>query len=363
MAFVARSRVDPLERERQEIEKRRARFEDRRKRILDAKTRTMGVDLSALDAQVSAKAAQKALEKDQNQYFDELALSHARQIELNRQLAAAQEKQRLSELAFYQQRQAVEKRERELSSQQLVNPLSEKSEIFLQFAGEDPNAKQRQKLQQQQQQQWIAQQLLIAQEKEESLKAEAEEFAHYQRTLAAIHTEQQKQRQAELKMQQKDLANYNFILQSEKAGRLRQAQIADEEAAVRELNSTLNSDFLNERTEAHRNANVHFKGFSVQERQEILNEQLRQQEEAKLIKEREQEEEKAFAEEQERVRLELLRIDRERAAAELQRKLALKAEQAVQHKEHVQREDHLKKVVYKNPVSEAYFSQFGTSHR
>lgn len=363
MAYVARARVDPLERERQEIERRRARFEDRRKRILDAKTRTIGVDVNALDAQVKEKQAQKAVEKDQKQYFDQVALSHAKQIELNRQLMAAQEKQRLAELSFYQRRQVAEKRERELSAQQVGNPLSEKSEIFLQFAGEDPNAKQRQKAQQAQQQQWIAQQLLIAQDKEERLRAEAEEFAQYQKTIAAIHKERQQQRQAEEKMQQQDLAMYNQSLKQDRDSRLRQSRAADAYASEQELAATLNSDFLNERTSAYRNANVHFKGFSSDERQDILNEQMRQQEEAKLLKEREEEDQRAFEEEQERVRVELLRIDRERAAAELQRKLALKAEQAVQHKEHVQREDYLNKVVYKNPVAESYFAQFGTSHR
>jgi len=135
-----------------------------------------------------------------------------------------------------------------------------------------------------------------------------------------------------------------------------------------EIDAQLHSAILNESVYGsalgpNRTVPYHFKGFSQEKRQAILDEQRRQQEELRAARDRSYADEKDYAQQQEQIRRELIKQEREKQRLHLQRTLALKEEIQAQKKQKDLRTQYLDKEVYTNPVSEQFFDQFGQSCR
>jgi hypothetical protein len=366
-AAVAKATLDPLDRERAEIEKRRARFEERRQRILNAKQRTIGIDTSVLDKQIHEKQQITKLEQEREKFYAQQTLEHSKTIGLNQEQRRSELSQERSQLAFYRQQQAALKQNRDSAEQALYkqynSPNQSRSAVFLNFAGEDPDYLNRQRQQQAQQQQWNAQQLFLEEEKQAKERAAAAEYAKFQSLILSQLDDNHKQQYNQQKDRLRQTTNYNQSLHQNKLEREKQEKAKDQYENELELHRTLRSSFLNEDTTSYSNANVHFKGFSTNDKQRILDEQSRQIELKRLEKLRGIEEEKQYADQQEQYRRELVRVDRAKANEALGARLALREQHLQQHQVKEVRENYLNSVVYQNPVGKEYFDQFGTSHR
>ncbi len=164
------------------------------------------------------------------------------------------------------------------------------------------------------------------------------------------------------------LAEFNKMKSAEKQERELRDKHLNEHLDQTELSHTLSSALLNETVPTsslgpNRAIPYHFKGFSTDQRQRILDEQYRQQQEARERRERELQEEKDYADQQEQNRRDLIRLQREKAALEAQKLQQLKDERLAQKKQKDLRDQYFNHVVYTNPVGEEFFQQFGTSCR
>ena len=367
--FVVRAELDPLEREKREIERRRARLDDRKTRILHAKTRVMGVDVDALNEQVKERAERERLEQERELYHDSLTAHHARTLAGLEEERKVRERIQKEEMNFYRNQQSSEKRQREArSASGWDNMIDPGNGSFLSFVGEDREKAARTAAQAAQQKDWLAQQLAIQADKEARERQDEADYAEQQANILAIKKRNEEDAAAAAAARLRSQQEYNQQQSAQKSqSRMRHAS-ATQHANNDELANTLGSALLNETVAPsalgdHRSIPYHFKGFSAERRQQILDDQFRQTQELQQRRIADRLSEADYARQSEAVRREMLRADRAREELERARLVALKDERAHQHKQKTLRDQYHNHVVYTNPVSEEYFQQFGTSGR
>jgi hypothetical protein len=366
--FSVRPELDPLEREKREIDRRRARLEDRKTRILHAKTRVMGVDVDALHEQVRERQERERLEAEREMYHDDLASHHAKILTGLEEERKVKERIQKEELTFYRQQQATEKRTSDQRNASGWNNMGETRTNFLNFTGEDREKSLRDKAQKDQQKDWLAQQLQIQADKEARERQDAADHAAAQATILEMKLANERSQAEAAMARNRATQEYNQQVVAQKSNaRLRHAS-QNHAANVTELNHTLSSALLNESVAPsalgeHRTIPYHFKGFSSQQRQDILDAQAAQQAALQQKRIHERLEEKDYALQSEMIRREMLRADRAKEEHERQRLLALNEERFAQQKQKTLRDQYHNNVVYTNPVREEYFQQFGTSGR
>ncbi len=361
-AYLARPATDPLERERREIERRRVRLEERRQRILQAKTRLIGVDTAALSQQVEERRLRAQEEQKRDLLFDATTVSHATAI--THLMGREKEAQLLSkaDLTFVHQVQSAEKRLREEREAQRRQSPEEPSAVFLQFPGEDLQAKERQRLQRSQQRDWATAQVREVERREERERLEEVDYSRYQAEILGLQAENHLRNTAAhfALNASTQAANAAAAQQKKESQRQRQSLEAAEEA--KELNFTLYNPFMTESVRPT-DTSYCYKGMSQQERQSVLDGVQRQQEERKERREKERSEARAYDAQQAEYRRQVVLHDieaRERAQASRE---AVKEERLRQSREKAIIDRHLNEVIYTNPVSEDFFAQFGTSCR
>jgi len=358
--------LDPIERERREIERRRERMAARTSRILDAKNRILGKDADALDSQIRERQERERMEKEQEQYYDDLSQHHSRlltQAELSKQ---TQQRQQRAELDAFHRSQTMHKTHKDTM---LANDrgLEGADTVFLKFPGEDLDKPLRDKFQQQQQSDWLIQQIAMLQHKQQLQKAEHEEYAATQLQIAELLKELELEKQKERRARHADTLHFNQAMAEHKKAKSQWSSLSEVEANESEISRTLTSPLMTEADTPsmlgpNRKVPYAYKGMTRDERQAILDQQMAQQEEIRLRKEREAEEKRQEAEQQEAVRRLLIKNEREKAQREAQDRLALQAERAQQARDAETRKQHLNDL-YSNKVAPSFFDQFGKSSR
>jgi hypothetical protein len=369
--YQAKAAVDPLERQRIETERRRERNIERAKRILQPKTRIMGVDVGFLDKQVLEKQEAERFELERNVFYDDMAVRNAKIASEEYNKKTLEKRREAEELEFARVQQHRDKVARNRAIE-LAKKAPEPETTFLKFPGEDLGFKDRKKLQQLQMKDWLSQQIDILREKE--FKTAQEQADYDAMTLRVVELkgklELDQAKTRSLEMKQAQLVNQQ--LASEVRSRnlaLKQAQKKAEES---ELNHTLTSDFLTETVHPRvlggaracsDNLPYHFKGFSTEQRQYVLDVQQRQVDEVQARRQADKEEEDRYNATQEQIRREMLLAEREHVRSKAQERQALSETRSLQKKDATLRANYLNNVVYQNPVQEEFFQQFGTSCR
>jgi len=234
--------------------------------------------------------------------------------------------------------------------------------VFLDFAGVDANKFVRDTEQKQQQQDWLTHQVIQLTEKEARQKQEEKEYADEQRQRLELQLKLTHEAEIQKTIKLKETQAYNLQQAADKKSSLRRSQQNQQIYNEQDMDAQLKSQILNEQY-GDKTVPYQFKGFNQAQRQSILDEQKRQQQEmeAKRLKEKNNQEE--YDRQQEEIRRETVRQQRLRAEAEQKARTELKNTHLAQKKEQDLKTRHLNKVVYTNPVAPEYFEQFGKSDR
>jgi len=367
--FKVKPEMDPLEREKREIERRRERLEDRKNRILHAKTRLIGIDTDALAEQIKEKQEKERQQRERDLQYDAQRVEHAKAILSLEQSRARSKKQVEESVHHYRKFQSTDRMARTSRDQAIANTSAlGQSNVFLNFAGEDQQKPARVKSQQSQQSEWLTQQINDLTLKEQKERQDQHEYEAMQSTIVQIqnaNVSEAEQNRKQLKLQN---LRVNQTLTSLKKVEQKSQEEMNQKKDNEDIEAQLRSDILNESVFGsalgpNRTVPYHFKGFSQEKRQAILDEQRRQQEQLKVAREQSHVEEKDYAQQQEQIRRELIKQEREKQRLHLQRTMTLKEEIQAQKKQKDLRTQYLDKEVYTNPVSEQFFDQFGQSCR
>lgn len=413
----AKPKEDPLAREQREIEARRQRLEERRQRVLNPKLRQIGVDVAALNEQVRDKQARHVAEQQIDAFYDNQSLEQARAAQLLERQRAEELVRRQAELNAFQGAQQHDLHHRKRLQASQAQELVEESPVFLNFSGVDEQHGARVAAQQRQQADWIAAQIDEKQQTElQKRLADASVFftifpsslshmslpvhSEYDATqlkITELRLEMEMQVAADRARRAISNAHSNQLLvccnrvffssvvlinvfsllpmPQHQERQYRDQQFRQRQAALdaEEMQSWARSALLNERieyevdpadpTKLRVRESAAFKGFTLQQRQAILDEQRRQQLELQQRRLREREEELNWAAHEEANRRIRIRDERTRHANDAQRRLELAQQQQSQARTQALKTQYLDKVVYQNPVDESYFAQFGTSCR
>lgn len=367
--FSVRPELDPLEREKREVERRRQRLDDRKTRILHAKTRVMGVDVDSLNEQVRERAERERLEQERELYHDSLSAHHSKILSGLEEERKIKERITKEEMNFYRAQQSAEKRSRESrAASGWNNMLDGTNTTFLQFPGEDRDRALRLNAQATQQKDWLSQQLSMQSDREAKERQDDADYAFHQSQILALKKRNEEDHAAQTAARLKSIQEYNLQVSAQKTQSRARGSAQNHAADQEELDSTLSSALLNEYVPPsalgnHRSIPYNFKGFSVDQKQNILDTQAQQ---IRIAQDRRDQERLNQANQDklsEQVRREMIRADRAREEMERAKLIALKDERQNQHKQKTLRDQYNNHVVYTNPVSEEYFQQFGTSGR
>ena len=364
MAFQAQARpsIDPLERERREVERRRERLEERRQRILQAKTRLIGVDTAALSQQVDERRRRDLDERQRDLLFDSAAVSQA--ATLSHLLARQREAQLTAnaDVAFFQQTQAAQKRIADAMDAERRQAPERPSAVFLQFAGEDLQARERERQQQVQQREWATAQVRQVEAHEEKERADEADYDAFQQRIRSIQAANEERRAAHQRSATWATRTTNAALAAQRTAVERQRAALEDAQDAKELSYTFYDPFMTEQTRPS-DTSFCYKGMSQQQRQDVLDTVHRQQEERRQARERERAEALAYDAEQADYRRRIVLADIERREGEQRKREEVKEERVRQAREKAVHDRYLNKHVYTNPVAESYFEQFNTSCR
>eukprot|EP00741_Cyanophora_paradoxa_P002465 tig00000076_g2389.t1 len=383
---MLKNKVDltAAEKEAREIARRRALEESRRPRILEQpKQLKIGIDVQALEEQVAERKERERLEKARSEAFDSavVVLDHQltqlqqERLRIKREMAMAENEFR----ATFQRKEL--RKEYDLSDPQALlrdkparvgdNDPRLGPATLQKFAGEDLSAKAREVQQKEQQRIWLETQVA---EREARRAAEKEaDMAYY------AHMEDVDAKRGEIEDTHKNVrreilsatARYNLALADTKRDADRAAAERDAAERLEEIRNALDSDILNENpaqamshmAPGRRVRRDHFKGMAPEQVETIRNIQEVQREENRLKKTAEQAEEAWWAMENEHINATLVAADAEVTRLRRMQKMALSEVHRAQSREHMMSERHLKRDVYINPPTAAYFAQFQTTTR
>lgn len=385
---VAKEYADPLDAEMADVGRRRRDELQRRARIFDPKVRTIGVDVEALGKMSQDKKDAAALERQRNLMFDKQSLEHSRILtQLHRQ---KQRNIRVRNVEYQKYRDQYQgrkvSRDYDLCDpDKLKNdkpPRTSDTEVLpassLQmFSGEDLVRGERERRQKLQVKEWANAAIKM---KEHQEQVQKEEDAAYSEMVLNIDEElkklqvakntNQKSRNIETRIYNQQLAE--SVSNHRKSVAELEDKLGSEEVALNLKNKMLTED--RSTTKRNQDASLyvlsnhnyvpwHFKGYSAEERQSILDEQARQIEHKQRVKEAELQEQRDWDAQQLEIRRQLLVRERQRNRNRTQRNIDVAAQLDEQKKEFKQRYDYINNVVYTNHVDEYVFNCFGTTTR
>lgn len=371
----ARPRMSAYEREQQRIARIKARNEDRARRLLNARVRIYGRDTTIHQQQVKDREDRKRVERDRDIYFDQKRLEEAKILEQMERERADRAREERIELSRYNEQQRLLKEERDREEREFrrgdggerIRQERDKS-LFLTFHGEDPDKQARRKEQQRQQAQWIIEQMRA---KEQARKAEAEldkQYVNFTETVGGTCEAAEREKTSATTLRNVDIRDYNRQLAIAKSRKERDRRSAEEKAAQEEINAMHQSKLLNEdqsttyhATNPNRRLRYHFKGFSEEEQAAIIAEQARQMREKQDSRARDASAAQEDDDRQEGFRRQLVLMERERINQDARNRREVRAYNEYQAAEKQARDANFKKNVYRNPVSAAFFDQFGRS--
>ncbi|KAG1678252.1 hypothetical protein FOA52_013872 [Chlamydomonas sp. UWO 241] len=350
-------------------------------RVLDAKHRVIGVDRDALDQQVEEKARAEAAKRAQDRDHADLVKYYVDTMEAQQQAADASRRQNNYDVdAFRQTNQLAHTRKEWDLNRPDAKQIDAPARVgdndprlgpssMQKYTGEDLSAGDRKAAQIEQAQRWWGD---AASHKAAMARAEAEEtMAHAE--LVKYQDMVSLDAQAAEASLRRDMNAATFGVNCELAEerRLREAAARGANAAADgfELDATLGSAFMTEdpsaaasALSAYRVRKDHYKGMTEGERAAIERTQLLQMEDNKARAQARAAEEAEYA----RGQRDIQRTLHEQARQVDDFKTAqLKAAQEVLRRQMSEKaaRDAGTSALYKGAVTDAYFGQFGTSHR
>lgn len=368
----AKQAMDPLEREAREVERRRARMSDRAERVLHAKTRIMGVDTNAFSAQIEEKRTIERQSAERAQAADLAAKLHAQamvQAEQEKQRQARMEREQLDQ---YRLLQAKEKKVQAiLEHNEAETKHKDPSTTFLDFKGEDLAFSDRLRTQKAQQQDWLTQQVTIKMQRDERQRQDQADYEEAQRQINERIRQQEEATMNQKRADARALLETNRALAAAKKQREAIDSHTNAVYSDMEVTTHLNSDLLNEvvnprtfdRANHPRPLPYHFKGFTPDQVQGVMDGQRHQLHSLAQKRQQEREHEQQIAQQQETMRRTMVQQEREMAAQKRESLIALKQEHTMQKKDKTMRDSYLNNVIYTNPVNPVFFEQFGQTSR
>eukprot|EP00744_Colponema_vietnamica_P001985 GILI01003198.1.p1 GENE.GILI01003198.1~~GILI01003198.1.p1 ORF type:complete len:369 (-),score=113.77 GILI01003198.1:169-1275(-) len=355
-------------------QKRRFALE-RAERLKDPKMRQMGIDKTALDDQVREKQELAKLEKDREDYFNRQAVLMDRHAQVLQQ--EVNELRMNRERGVNDYRNTFQKREngREWD---LNDPSRFRNEVparvgdddprggvssLQKFEGEDLDYKTRKVAQADQQRQWAQAQIdeklmkkWMERDTNQAFEDRSEEMAY--------RTWQVGQKVAEQRSSAcKTTADFNKALSEQKKQEAAQAKFRETQRNMEEIHNMLTSDLLTEKEsvvsplgetlKAER-----FKGFTTDQRRQIVLQQAQQREELRLRQLQEAEDERQLGMQQAMDNRMALTLDRQRQREQRAANADLAAERKQQASEAADRRRRLD-AQYSNAVGEEFFKPFG----
>lgn len=381
--FRATQKLPALERQYAQDARRSQRINDLKPRLLHAKTRLIGIDVDALDSQVEAKQERLRHERERDLHYEKMTTENARMISTLDAKKRVNMRAAEEQLAAFRKEQALEKKRRD--REDALRAMGAAGEggaqgrddtaVFIKFPGEDRDKDVRDKMQARQLQDWLTEQVVERQQDRAAAAAEEQVRFDQTRRINSLADDAEEQAKAARRKASEEVARYNKEMAARKVAKQRFTAEKSLRQATTELDQALQSQFLNEDpattmslhpatvSQPTRRVPYHFKGFSVQERQSIVDQQRQQQLELRNRRIKEQQDEMDYARQQEDLRREMIRQDRERARVQATNLKTLQYVHRAQKQEQDARTDYINKNVYVNPVDAAFFDKFGTSAR
>ncbi|XP_076640732.1 RIB43A-like with coiled-coils protein 2 isoform X1 [Halictus rubicundus] len=358
------------------IQHRRQIDAERKQRIFNPRFRKIGIDKEFLDKQVEEKKQQRELEQARESQLDEnLIRSSNFALLLERQ----QEEQRRNiklEIECYRR---THQRPEDRQDSDLYDPKSLKNSLSTKFGdgeskfgfqGSEDDSKERLKAQKEEMRYWIEQQkeerVKIERERQEAEKAYQEAVISRDKRATALD---QMERECRRRLNEAT-ARFNRALAEEQEYRRHCEALQEEEDKKAEIYNHVTGDFL---TEAKEQADStrgpkkplasRYKGMSPEELRAIRDAQTCQMEEIEKMKL----EEKRMNEEWDQLMnshalvANTYQCELERKRTEINKKIA--EENLLLAEEHKSHQEYLKKVLYKNKPTAAYFEQFNRDAR
>lgn len=375
-----RAELTPEEKERAMIDRKRAADEARRQRILDVRTRTMGIDTEYLKAQIAEKQRIAAAEKEREQVLDQRMLDNAENVEkITREIERIKKQEEYKVKQFQMTNQVkTSRREYDLSDpdrlkkQELPFDNLEKlgPSSFQIFDGTDMNAAERKSREAEQLRSWYQ---AGSDQKQAARQASKEEDTNYMSLQKSIDDRLQEVHSAveTMRTQQKvDTLTENKNLAQARAKYLEEQKALEVQTNLKEIETQLNSPFLSEdkRTtvnayDPRRPVPYHFKGYSVDAKQQILDTQVLQAEEQNNVKEAIKQNEQDWAAYMENQRTTGLKIEREVQRIKQQQRVDLREELRRQAQQQKTATSEANKTFTSNSIDSSFFDQFGNSAR
>mmetsp|Transcript_18986 Transcript_18986/g.30180 ORF Transcript_18986/g.30180 Transcript_18986/m.30180 type:complete len:380 (-) Transcript_18986:169-1308(-) len=368
--YKTRPELNAQDREKLRVERLKARNEDRAKRLLNAKLRIYGRDNEALREQMYEKAQQKRMERDRDLALDAKRVEEAKTLAVLEKEQKDQRKMDAYQLAAFHREQKKLKEMRDAEERDFIRgdggpAVRNQDTLFLQFHGEDMGKNDRVKMQREQQKQWIIQQMM---EKEQARKNETEMDKRYETFTGAVGgiCEEAERDKSHDKVQRAiECQEYNRKLALAKKAKMRQRKYEDEKLAEAQKESISNSKLLKEDLSdtymtgnPNRRVPYNFKGFSPEEKQRILDQQMRQIKEKEERANKQLEEKFEYDRQQEMYRRQLVLLEREKIAEQQKEAQRLAAFHQSQKLERNIQKRNLTQEVYQNAVSPDFYNRF-----
>lgn len=252
------------------------------------------MDTDALNAQVEERQRTIGAELERNNFYDTMSNRHAQAI--TQQVCDQQMNVRRAaeEMANFRKLQAGEKKERERAEyMHIMGPRDEgnvtMSNTFLKFGALDDNQQEREFQQKHQLRDWLSEQL---NEKEATRRMEQEREAQ-RLELDAVVGQMADAAENEGEMNRRRIkeehSRYNKEMAAQKTAKARYNAEKDLMLATMEIDNAVQSQFLNEDpattrslhpptvSQPSRRVPYHFKGFSRNEKQAVIDMQRQQQ--------------------------------------------------------------------------------------
>lgn len=357
------------------LEQKRRFGLERAERLKDPRMRQMGIDKAALDDQVKEKNELKKMEQQREDYFNKQALLMDRHAQV---LQREVDELRMNrERGVNDYRSTFQKREvaREWD---LNDPDRFKKDIparvgdddprlgvssLQKFEGEDLDSKARRAAQAEQQRRWAE-----AQTDEKLMKKWMENDTNRafedRSEEVAFRTWQVSQKVAEQRAAAaKTTAEFNKALAEQKRQESAQARLRETQKNMEEIHNMLTSDLLTEKESVttplgETLKSERFKGFTADQRRQIVLQQAQQREELRLRKLQEAEDERQLGMAQNMDTRMALALDRQRQREQKAANIALAGERKRQAEEAAENKRRLD-AQYANAVGEEYFKPFG----
>ncbi|KAH0795892.1 RIB43A-like with coiled-coils protein [Histomonas meleagridis] len=367
--------VSPEDKEIMRANAMRKRMLDRKATLLDPQKRRIGIDVAAIQRQIQEKKEREAMEKARDEAFDQMVLEQQALVLEAQERERMQRRQIAEDDDLYRKNYQKPSQSREYDiwrkdikriSKPARNPENESTlgpSSGQVFEGEDPGISQRLLKQAQQREEWHREQM---REREAIKQKEQMEDLQYQ--LAELETQKKVLEYMEATERAKsevdrEIANENIRMMNEKKRREQEEREHEQQMNDAELRNNARSRTIMEVMSSRKDSPQEYRGMTIDEQKAVFDEQAKQIEEKKRIKNEEKERENQWDQ-----YFEYLRQEGDRKEAEYLRRKQMEQKelfefQKRQNEEFKKRQRYLNNVVYTNVPDDSYYNQWGHDTR